>query len=59
MGCGVALCLAVALLVRFLLYVSCRGGAWLPAGPSAWPSLTWRGRSVVFHGMSSGGRCAG
>ena len=35
------------------------GGAWLPAGPSAWPSLAWGEHSIVFHGMSSGGRFAG
>ena len=25
---------------------------------STWPSLTWRKHLIVFHGMSSGGRCA-
>ena len=35
------------------------GGAWLPAGPSAWPSLAWGEHSIVFYGMSSGGRYAG
>ena len=58
MRCSVALCLAVALLMRFLLYVSYRRSTWLPTSPSTWPSLTWRKHSIVFHGMSSGGRCA-
>ena len=42
MRCSVALCLAVALLMRFLLYVSYRRSTWLPTSPSTWPSLTWR-----------------
>ena len=41
-----------------LLYVSYRRSTWLPQSPSTWPSLTWRKHSIVFHGMSSGGRCA-
>ena len=56
MQCGFKL--AVALLMRFLLYVSYRRSTWLPTSPSTWPSLTWRKHSIVFHGMSSGGRCA-
>ena len=55
---SLALCLAVALLMRFLLYVSYRRSTWLPTSPSTWPLLTWRKHSIVFHGMSSGGRCA-
>ena len=39
-------------------YVSYRRSTWLPTSPSTWPSLTWRKHSIVFHGMSSGGRCA-
>ena len=58
MRCSVALCLAVALLMRFLLYVSYRRSTWLPTSPSTWPSLTWRKHLIVFHGMSSGGQCA-
>ena len=57
MRCSETLCLAVALLMRFLLYVSYRRSTWLPTSPSTWPSLTWRKHSIVFHGMSSGGRC--
>ena len=55
---SVVLCLAVALLMRFLLYVSYRRSTWLPTSHSTWPSLTWRKHSIVFHRMSSGGRCA-
>ena len=58
MRCSVALCLAVALLMRFLLDVSYSRSTWLPTSPSTWPSLTWRKHSIVFHGMSSGGPCA-
>ena len=47
-----------ALLMRFLLYVSYRRSTWLPTSPSTWPSLTWRKHLIVFHGMSSGWRCA-
>ena len=41
-----------------LLYVSYRRSTWLPTSLSTWPLLTWRKHSIVFHGMSSGGRSA-
>ena len=56
MQCGA--CLAVALLMQFLLYVSYRRSTWLPTSRSTWPSLTWRKHLIEFHGMSSGGQCA-
>ena len=58
MRCSVASCLAVALLMQFLLYVSYRRSTWLPTSRSTWPSSTWRKHLIEFHGMSSGGQCA-
>ena len=58
MRCSVASCLAVALLMQFLLYVSYRRSTWLPTSRSTWPSSTWRKHSIEFHGISSGGQCA-
>ena len=58
MRCNVASCLAVALLMQFLLYVSYRRSTWLPTSCSTWPSSTWRKHLIEFHGMSSGGQCA-
>ena len=58
MRCSVASCLAVALLMQFLLYVSYRRSTWLSTSRSTWPSLTWRKHLIEFHGMSSGGQCA-
>ena len=58
MRCSVALCLAVALLMQFLLYVSYRRSTWLPTSRSTWPSSSWRKHLIEFHGMSSGGQCA-
>ena len=40
-----------------LLYLSYRRSTWLPTSLSTWPSFTWRKHSMVFHRMSSGGRC--
>ena len=58
MRCNVASCLAVALPMQFLLYVSYRRSTWLPTSCSTWPSSTWRKHLIEFHGMSSGGQCA-
>ena len=58
MRCSVASCLAVALLMQFLLYVSYRRSTWLPTSRSTWPSSTWRKHLIEFHVMSSGGQCA-
>ena len=58
MRCSVASCLAVALLMQFLLYVSYRRSTWLPTSRSTWPSSTWRKHLIEFHGMSPGGQCA-
>ena len=56
MQCGS--CLAVALLMQFLLYFSYRRSTWLPISRSTWPSSTWRKHLIEFHVMSSGGQCA-
>ena len=58
MKCSVASCLAAALLMQFLLYVSYRRSTWLPTSRSTWPSSTWRKILIEFHGMSFGGQCA-
>ena len=58
MRCSVASCLAMALLMQFLLYVSYRRSTWLPTSRSTWPSSTWRKPLIEFHVMSSGGQCA-
>ena len=58
MRCSVVSCLAVALLMQFLLNVSYRRSTWLPTSRSTWPSSTWRKHLIVFHGMSSGAQCA-
>ena len=58
MRCSVASCLAVALLMQFLLYVNYRRSTWLPTSRSTWPSSTWRKHLIEFHGVSSGGQCA-
>ena len=58
MRCSVASCLAVALLMQFLLYVSYRRSTWLPTSRSTWPSSIWRKHLIEFHGMSSGGQWA-
>ena len=51
-------CVAMALLMQFLLYVSYRRSIWLPTSRSTWPSSTWRKHLIEFHGISSGGQCA-
>ena len=58
MRCSVASCLAVTLLMQFLLYVIYRRSTWLPTSRSTWPSSTWRKHLIESHGMSSGGQCA-
>ena len=47
MRCNVASCLAVALLMQFLLYVSYRRSTWLPTSCSTWPSSTWRKKHLM------------
>ena len=51
MRCSVASCLAVALPMQFLLYISYRRSTWLPTSHSTWPLSTWRKHLIKFQGF--------